>query len=42
MTSKSFKEGGTGVENIRRLHYLQEKLRPTFWGLCRCLIHRQS
>jgi hypothetical protein len=40
--SKSFKEGRTEVENMRKLHILQGKFRPSFfWGgiISRRLIH---
>jgi hypothetical protein len=30
--SESLKENRTGVENMRRLRFLQGKLRPTFFG----------
>jgi hypothetical protein len=30
--SKSFKKGRTEIENMRRLHHLQGKLRPAFLG----------
>jgi len=30
--SKSFKEGRTEVENMRRLHFLQGKLWPAYFG----------
>jgi hypothetical protein len=39
-SSKSFKEGRTEGENMRRLHLIQGKLRPSFLGLSRRLIHR--
>jgi len=40
--SKPHKEGYTQVENMRRLHLLQGKLRQAVLGLSRRLIHRFS
>jgi len=41
--SKSFKEGRTEVENMRRLHLLQGKIwRMFLWDFERRLIHRLS